>query len=388
MTETFELVRGAESLFARVIGDMEHAQRRVWIESYLLHDDRATRGFIEALGRAASRGVEVRLLVDGFGAGADAQRMRPWIEARGIDLRVFRPRLRPWVLSAWRRLHRKLILIDESLLYVGGVNLLSDWEDPNHGPLQAPRLDYAVRCKSARLSAYATGPMAKSWWRAGWRRGGLRREWAQMRRDVASAQARLAPGRVNGSSRARLVFRDDLRRSRAIEQELRRLLRSARSEICLAMAYFVPTRSLRRLLIEARQRGVRVSLLIQGKTEYWWARWAEQLMVDELLEAGVEVWEFQESFLHAKVLVADDWATVGSSNWDPFSLWLALEANLLLKDAAFAQSLKADLRRHMTPERASQRVVRGALGGLLRWPQRLLQGLMLSGVLWILRAIR
>ncbi|MEY3572866.1 MAG: hypothetical protein RJA77_781, partial [Pseudomonadota bacterium] len=200
--------------------------------------------------------------------------------------------------------------------------------------------------------------------------------------------ARLAPGRANGSSRARLVFRDDLRRSRAIEQELRRLLRSARSEICLAMAYFVPTRSLRRLLIEARQRGVRVSLLIQGKTEYWWARWAEQMMVDELLEAGVEVWEFQESFLHAKVLVADDWATVGSSNWDPFSLWLALEANLLLKDAAFAQSLKADLRRHMTPERASQRVVRGALGGLLRWPQRLLQGLMLSGVLWILRAIR
>jgi cardiolipin synthase len=154
------------------------------------------------------------------------------------------------------------------------------------------------------------------------------------------------------------------------------------------MAYFVPTGSLRRLLVEARQRGVRVSLLIQGRTEYWWARWAEQVMVEELLEAGVAVWEFQESFLHAKVLVADDWTTVGSSNWDPFSLWLAMEANLLLKDADFAQSLKADLQRHMTPERASQRVTRSALGGLLHRPQRLLQRLMLSGVLWVLRAIR
>ena len=388
MTETFELVRGAESLFASAIGDIERAQRRVWIESYLLHDDRATRGFIESLGRAASRGLEIRLRVDGFGAGADAQRMRPWIEAQGIELRVFRPRLRPWVLSAWRRLHRKLMLIDEDLLYIGGINLLSDWEDPNHGPLQAPRLDYAVRCQSARLLAQAIGPMAKSWWRAGWRRGTLRLQWTRMRRDLASAQARLASGRVTGLANARLVFRDDLRRSRAIEQELRRLLRQARTEICIAMAYFVPTGSLRRLLVEARQRGVRVSLLIQGRTEYWWARWAEQVMVEELLEAGVDVWEFQESFLHAKVLVADDWTTVGSSNWDPFSLWLAMEANLLLKDADFAQSLKADLQRHMTPERASQRVTRSALGGLLHRPQRLLQRLMLSGVLWVLRAIR
>lgn len=388
MIERFELVRGAEPLFDLVASDLAHARSRVWVETYLLHEDHATRMLLEAMGQAAARGLEVRILVDGFGGGEDAERLRPWIEGLGIELRVFRPRLRPWMLKAWKRLHRKLILIDEDILYVGGINLLSDWEDPNHGPLTAPRLDYAVRCYAPRVQAQAVIPMAKSWWRARWRLGSVRAQWLQMRKDQASAQARLSVGRGAGRSHAQLVFRDDLRHPRAVERALSRLLRQARSEVCLAMAYFVPTRSLRRLLIQAAQRGVRVSLLIQGRTEYWWARWAEQLMVQELLEAGIEVWEYQESFLHAKVLVADDWATVGSSNWDPFSLWLALEANLVLKDGEFARTLLHDLRSHMTPDRALRREAHRGLGGLLRLPQRVLQRGVLSIVLGILRAIR
>ena len=392
MSQPFELLRGAESLFERILQDLAAARRRVWLETYLLHEDEATRRLLSGLGEAAQRGLDVRLLVDGFGGGTDAERMRPWMSGMGIRLRVFRPSPSPWSPRAWRRLHRKLVLIDDELLYIGGINLLSDWEDPNHGRLAAPRLDYAVRCRSASVQAQAAMVMAKTWWRVGWRGHGqareLRQRWQEMRRDLALARARRTVESRQKQAQARLVFRDDLRHPRAIEREIERLLQAARTEVCLAMAYFVPTGRLRRILRQAVRRGVRVSVLLQGRTEYWWARWAEQLMVEELLSDGIEVWEYRASFLHAKVLVADDRATVGSSNWDPFSLWLAQEANLVLHDAAFARALREDLQRQMSPGVSNPRQAPSRVRGLMSAPMRLLQRMALGFVLTLLRAVR
>jgi len=388
----FELLRGAEALFPRVCQEIAQARRRVWLETYLLHDDDATRGLLQALGQAAQRGLDIRLLVDGFGGGAEVESLRPWLRGMGVEVRVFRPRLSLWSPRAWRRLHRKLILVDDDLLYVGGINLLSDWVDPNHGRLAAPRLDYAVRCHSTSLQAQAALVMAKTWWRtglrAGWVAGEGRLRWQQLRRDLAAARA---PAKAGGSSArgvARLVFRDDPRQPRAIEREVARMLQGAKSEIRLAMAYFVPTRRLRKLLEQAAQRGVRVSVLIQGRTEYWWARWAEQLLVQRLLSRGIEVWEYRESFLHAKVLVADDWATVGSSNWDPLSLWLAREANLVLRSPRFAQQLSEDLGLHMVEPRAYRLSAASGVKDLVGLPSRMIQRLLLGLALALLRSLR
>lgn len=392
MNGDFLLLRGATALFPKVIDDLAQAHRRVWLETYLLHEDADTRALLRALGDAAQRGLEVRLLVDGFGGGASAARLRTWLEGMGIELRLFRPQIVFWSPRSWRRLHRKLILIDDDLTYVGGINLLSDWVDPNHGRLDAPRLDYAVRCQSASVQAQAATVMAKTWWRAGlragWQAGQSRARWQRLRIDLARSRARHLGAGSRTRDHARLVFRDDLRHPRAIERALARALEEAQSDIALAMAYFVPTRRLRLQLERAAERGVRVSILIQGRTEYWWARWAEQLMIQRLLQKGIEVWEYRASFLHAKVLVADDWATVGSSNWDPFSLWLAREANLVLRSAPFALTLRDDLRMAMAEPHAVRRTVPSRVAGLMGLPLQALQRLLLGLALTLLRALR
>jgi cardiolipin synthase len=145
------------------------------------------------------------------------------------------------------------------------------------------------------------------------------------------------------SRRVRLLLRDNLRHRRDIERWYLVNISAARTEILIANAYFVPTYRFRQALLRATQRGVRVRLLIQGNSDQWWTHWATQALIGELVAGGVEVYEYTESFLHAKVAVIDDAVTVGSSNIDPFSLAFSLEANLIAEDVILANQLKQRL---------------------------------------------
>jgi cardiolipin synthase len=159
-----------------------------------------------------------------------------------------------------------------------------------------------------------------------------------------AAQPDAAPAPV----RAALVLRDNVRNRTRIEKAYLRAIGAARHEVIIANAYFMPGRKLRRALIMAARRGVRVRLLLQGRYEYFMQYHAARPVYGPLLQAGVEIHEYAPSFLHAKVAVIDalgdrPWATVGSSNLDPLSLLLAREANVVVEDAAFAQDLRERL---------------------------------------------
>jgi cardiolipin synthase len=145
--------------------------------------------------------------------------------------------------------------------------------------------------------------------------------------------------------KAALVLRDNLRNRHSIERAYRKAIGRARQEVIIANAYFLPGGKLRRALMRAARRGVRVTLLLQGKYEYFMQYHAARPVYGALLAAGVEIHEYSTSFLHAKVAVVDGhWATVGSSNLDPLSLLLAREANIVVEDKAFAGELSARLR--------------------------------------------
>jgi cardiolipin synthase A/B len=138
------------------------------------------------------------------------------------------------------------------------------------------------------------------------------------------------------------VVRDNLRQRRAIERSYLDALQRARTRIDIVCPYFYPGRVFRRMLRSAARRGVSVRLLLQGKLDYRIAGLAAQVLYDELLAYGVRIYEYTPAFLHAKVALADDdWATVGSSNIDPLSLLLNLEANVVVSDAAFTRTLAA-----------------------------------------------
>jgi len=337
------LLRNGEQFFPALVAAIDAAREEVFLEAYIFAGDQTGSLVADALARAAARGVATHLLIDGFGSIDFPARLRELLEQAGVALRVFRPRFLPWKVR-WpreplRRMHRKLASIDGRTAFVGGINVLDDFDTPGPSP---PRRDYAVRIEgplAVRVRAEAAGLWRRVLW-VGFR---LRRPGFSAPRAQATGRAPL-PGPAPGSQRAALVVRNNLRRRRDIERAYIEQIDAAASEVLLANAYFFPTRAFRHALLRAARRGVSVTLLLQGKVEHALQHFASRALYRSLLGAGIHIFEYHRGFLHAKVAVFDGRvATVGSSNIDPLSLGLAQEANVFVDDRAFAAELRASL---------------------------------------------
>ena len=234
------LLNSGSEYFPALIAAIDAAVHEVHLETYIFADDATGRRVAAALARAAQRGVAVRVLVDGFGAREFAAGLGASLTTDRAEVMTYRPEIGQFRFRRHRlrRLHRKLVVVDGRLAFVGGINVLDDFDD---GKAQSPRFDYAVSIE---------GPLV-----------------ARIHADV---------------------------------RHVWRLVR--------------------------------------------WARLGRRPLYDRMLSAGVRVFEYDKAFLHAKVAVIDKhWATVGSSNIDPFSLLLSREANLVVRDAGFAKTLHASL---------------------------------------------
>ncbi len=350
-----DLLSNGQEFFPALIEAIEGAQVHVVVETYIYADDDVGVRVGKALIDAAQRGVDVRLVVDGFGAGDMPAALVERLRAGGVNLEIYRP-MRGFKLARrhLRRLHRKLAVVDGKVAFVGGINII---DDHNHGPLDlpelGPRFDFAVRVRGPLVAQIALAS-ARLWFRIAQRRGLRETATAFAEVETLTRGARLARNDVRPDGvPAALLMRDNLRNRRTIEREYLYALGAARHDVILANAYFLPGHKMRRALLACRERGVRVRLLLQGMVEYRLQHYATHALYARLLEAGVEIFEYEESFLHAKVAVVDDtWATVGSSNMDPFSLLLAREANVAVYDAGFASTLRARLERAMAQRSA------------------------------------
>ena len=346
-----QLLQGSGELFAALVEAIDAARREVRLETYIFDFTGAGSEVAYALERAARRGVSVTVLADGFGSGALPVAWRERLLDAGVDWRVYAPLGRLGMLwpGSWRRLHRKLCVVDGQVAFCGGINILDDFHDPNHGPLQAPRFDFAVRV-TGPLVIEAQAAMAQLWLRMQAMRD-IRKAWLagaldSLRASAVTRSPDTSPGPAPGQPRARaaLLLRDNLRYRARIERAYRRAIGRAREEIIIANAYFVPGRRMREALVKAARRGVKVQLLLQGRYEYFMQYYAARPIYGALLLAGVQIHEYSPSFLHAKVAVIDGRrATVGSSNLDPLSLLLAREANVVIEDAGFAGQLRGRL---------------------------------------------
>ena len=331
------LLENGEAFFPRVFECIAQATCEVMVETFILFEDRVGLQLHAALVAAAHHGARVDVTVDGWGSPDLSTGFVRTLLAAGVQLHVYDPGPRPFGLRpyALRRMHRKIVVVDKRTAFVGGINYSAD-HLADFGPLA--KQDYAIEIHGplvAVIDRFTHAALA---------RGLLHRRphgWWFARR---SARILATPLPWEGSAQARFVVRDNLHHPDDIERHYRDAIRAARTRVIIANAYFFPGYRLVRELRLAARRGVDVRLVLQGCPDMAIARTAATTLYQHLLKAGVRIFEYRERPLHGKVAVVDEeWATVGSSNLDPLSLALNLEANVFIRDRVFNQGLHAHL---------------------------------------------
>ena len=325
------LHRGAE-FFPALIAARDAAQSEICVETYIFAFDITGEQVKAALLRAAARGVNVQVLVDWLGTGRErCARLQREFDAAGIHFASFNP----WFRRGIARMHRKIVVIDRRMAFLGGLNINDDHiSDDDWGtPLPAPRWDFAVSIAGPLVEDVHAEVQRQ------WQRRRLRpfRTRIDILRESVRARQPLRAVRVE---EAALVVRDNLRNRRAIQRALLQALGHAHQSALLVTPYFAPGRKMRKALLHAAQRGIDVTLLI-GVGQFAMQDAVAHSFYPRLIHAGVKIVEYRRTQLHGKVAVVDDdWATVGSSNFDGLSLFVNHEANIIVRDAGFTSSLR------------------------------------------------
>jgi cardiolipin synthase len=335
------VLENGEQYYPRVFEVIASARKEVLLETFILFDDKVGRQLHQALLQAAANGAEVHVLIDGWGSpdlGPDF--LQPLVDA-GVHFRVFEP-VQRWFgarVNLFRRMHRKLVVVDGEHAFVGGINYSID-HLAEHGP-QAKQ-DWAVEIEGplvAQIHAFCSASVRTP--------QPARRAWlGRWRARTAARAASTAAERSDTQGRAAFVTRDNRRHREDIEHQYRIALRGARERVIIANAYFFPGWRMLKELRRASRRGVKVDLILQGEPDMPFVQTAASLLYAHLVRAGVRVHEYCARPLHGQVAVVDGrWATVGSSNLDPLSLGLNLEANIVVRDEVFVRELGDQLDR-------------------------------------------
>ncbi|HXT00893.1 MAG TPA: cardiolipin synthase [Elusimicrobiota bacterium] len=313
-------VRGKD-LFPAMEAAIERAEASVHLETYILGSDQTGRAFAELLARKARTGARVRLIYDSIGSLDLDPTLETMMRNSGVQILEYHP-VAPWRPSwAWnRRDHRKILVCDGKVGFVGGMNL-----NDENAPADLGGGDW--RDAHVRVE----GPAA--------------RDLDLLFRDVWSAQTgrwfeTAGDAATRGPARVKIAANQELLNRFVIREAYVNALLAAREQVSIANAYFIPDWRIRRALAQAARRGVDVRVMVPGRSDSGAVWHAMRARYDSLLARGVRVFEWQGPMMHAKAVVVDRlWASVGTYNLDHRSLQHNLEVNLNVLDRAFAEEL-------------------------------------------------
>ena len=323
-----KLLINGEAFFPRMCECIAEAKTEILIETFILAEDKVGYQVRDALVAAAKRGVRVDITVDDYGTFDLSKEFVDKLINAGVKLHIFdpQPNFRGIRFNFFRRLHRKLVVIDNNVAFIGGINLSADhlsdfgpkakqdYTVELHGPIVA---DIHKTCIDLLLRAST-------------------KEDARIYRNYSKQPAPEASGNVQ----TLLSIRDNQKHKNDIQRQYLLAIRLAKHRIVIANAYFFPSYRILRELRRAARRGVDVTLILQGQPDMPWVSMLSGMLYSYLMRAGVKIHEYCKRPLHGKVALMDEeWATVGSSNLDPLSLSLNLEANVIIHDTNFNQQL-------------------------------------------------
>jgi len=331
----FRVLDGGAEFFPAMLAAIGGARRLVLLEMYLVRSGGIVTQFTAALTAAAQRGARVCVVFDGFGALHLARADRRRLLDGGVELRFFNPLRVANRLGNLLRDHRKLLVCDTHVAFVGGAGLTDDFAP---GGRRGPWREVMVQIE---------GRIVEDWQRA------FARTWRRCGGELSLPAASAAQS--CGSAAGRLSLSEARQRSVLANGVVRRI-DAAVSRAWIMSAYFVPSRRFRKALRRAARRGVDVRLLTPGaRTDHPWVRHAARRFYGRMLRNAVQIYEYQPQMLHAKVILCDDWVSVGSSNLDRWGFKWNLEANQEVADTGFADEVAALFERDFLVSRAISR---------------------------------
>jgi cardiolipin synthase len=353
---TATLLNNGVEIFPAVQDALRNAKHTINFMVYIWEPGRAADQVVQVLLERARAGVQVRLLLDGFGAYGARDDLRALRDA-GIVVNFFNPLVPGWLAGAYKRNHRRAIVIDGAVAFTGGAAIGDRWLGDAQDEKHWRDVMVEVRgCLATNLQSAFT------------------QLWANTTGEVLVGDEFYPPnpdgrGAHEGLSRHVNVISSPASGSHPLRVFFAVTLACARESIYLANAYFAPDASTRRMLAERARNGVDVRLLLPNHhTDAPMVRWAGQHYYRELLDAGVRIYEYQPTMYHAKMLVVDNvWSVLGSANMDIRSKELNQEGVIGVLDDGFARQVRdtflADLQeaREITPETWARR----------GWPRRL-----------------
>lgn len=329
----FQLLIDGPAFFEDWLARVEQAREQIDIELYLVRSGQSADRVEAALFAALQRGVRVRCLFDGFGSRQFSKQQRQSWQAAGIELRFYNPLRWTVGLQNFYRDHRKLLIVDQQVAYVGGAGLTDYFWQPG-----------AEHSQWHEVMVRVEGPVVADWqvlFDYQWDSCLHRFFWKQNNSPEQLTEPDTPPLPFAHIGKARVAYAASTQ-NRDIQKSLLRTIKGAHQSVWLATPYFLPTWAVRRALRKAAVRGVDVRLLLTGRnTDLPAVRWAGQRYYPALLRKGVRIFEYQPRFLHLKMVMIDGWTSIGSCNFDHWNLRFNLENNLEARDTGLLEQVRS-----------------------------------------------
>ena len=319
----FELLVNGDAFVPRMLEAINAAEERIYLEMYLFESGQLATAFIQALIHAAQRGVKVCVLLDDFGARGLLQADRLRLQEAGIELKLYNP-VRWYPFSHWKkniiRDHRKFLLVDNTCGFTGGAGIADAFVEQQGIPAWRESM------------VFMQGPVLFDCQQL------FEKLWQSLGGHFAH-EAQLESFAIAGGLAAQLVSSQGFS-GQAIHSSVMQAISGSQKRLWLSTPYFIPSRRLRKGLLNAVRRGVDVRLLLPQQSDHPSVNLASQRHYAGMLKAGVQIYEYRSRVLHSKILLCDDWLSMGSSNYDRFTMRWNLEANVIVPAGEFAKSVQ------------------------------------------------
>jgi cardiolipin synthase len=329
---TAELLQNGDRFYPAMLEAIRGAQHTINFEIYIFDSDDTGREFIEAFKERARAGVEVRLLLDAFGSFRLKRAHRRELLEAGVRLKFFRPLALRNLVRLYRRTHRRAIVIDGHIGFTGGAAISNKWRGDTRTPKE-------WRDSMTRVTGALVGGVQSAF--AG--------NWVYVCGEFIAGPRFYPPGRDEGPACGLSVVSSPSDAKQPIRMLIWLSFVNARRRLWIASSYFIPDLQLRKAVIDRARSGVDVRILVPGNhTDAVPVQYAGRGFYEELLAAGVRIFEYQASMMHAKTVVVDDaWVLVGSANMDERSMEINEENLLGIGEAEFARSAAEGLERDL-----------------------------------------